>query len=71
MVSLMQGKRRQTLGTMEPSCRDRHSERSEESRHMKLVTAMMVNTCQQEGGRGEASGQRRGERFLDSVSLTS
>ena len=41
---------------VEPSCRDRHSERSEESRCMKLVTAMMVNTCQQEGGRGKPAG---------------
>ena len=63
MVSLGRGK---TPHAVEPSCRDRHSERSEESRCMELVTAMMINTCQQEGGRGEASGQHRGVRFLHS-----
>ena len=63
MVSLGRGK---TPHTVEPSCRDRHSERSEESRCMELVSAMMINTCQQEGGRGEASGQHRGVRFLHS-----
>ena len=47
MVSLGRGK---TPHAVEPSCRDRHSERSEESRYMELVTVIMVNTCQQEGG---------------------
>ena len=63
LVSLGRGK---TPHAVEPSCRGRHSERSEESRCMELVTAMMVNTCRQEGGRGEASGQHRGVRFLHS-----
>ena len=50
------GERRQTPGTMEPYCGSRHSERSEESRCMELVTAMIVNTCRQEGGRGKPAG---------------
>ena len=51
MVSLGRGK---TPHAVEPSCRDRHSERSEESRGVKLVRIMLLNADGQEGGRRKA-----------------
>ena len=67
MVSLGRGK---TPHAVEPSCRDRHSERSEESRCMKLVTAMIVNTCRQEGGRGKPAGSIGEGDFSTPVEMT-
>ena len=53
----------QTSDTGEPSCRDPHSGRSEESHCVAAVRPMPLNTSKQEGRKTTTATQRRAERF--------